>query len=112
MKSILVMISSPPNTPNAVRALRLANAFNEKGNKVSVFLLQDGVLCALSKQDTSAKALLEKAMTAGAGCYVLEEDLVCRGFKMQDGISKVRRSDYSELVELMMERNDLVLGCF
>lgn len=111
MKSILVMFSSSPNTPKAVRALKLANALNEKGNKVSVFLLQDGVFCALSKQDTSAKALLKKAITAGTDCYVLEEDFVCRGFRMQDAISKVRRSDYSELIELMMERNELVLGC-
>lgn len=112
MKSILVLISNSPNTQNALRALKLAKNFNEKGNKVSIFLLQDGVYCALSKRSTEVKVAVEKAIAAGIDCYVLEEDIVCRGFHSDDIVSKIRTSNYSELVEFMMERHDLVLGSF
>lgn len=110
MKSILIIISSSPNTQNAARALKLASTLNEQGNKVSVFLLQDGVYYALSKQNPDLKTSAEKLMATGIDVYVLEEDLIARGFRKKDLASGTHASNYPELIELMMERHDLVVG--
>ncbi|MFQ6077085.1 MAG: sulfurtransferase complex subunit TusB [Candidatus Bathyarchaeia archaeon] len=112
MRSILVIISSSQNTQNAARALKLASTLNEQGNKVSVFLLQDGTYCAHSKQSQEAKAAIDKALAEGIDIYVMEEDVIARGFRGEDLIPKIRASDYPELVDLMMERHDLVMGTF
>jgi len=40
---------------------------------------------------------------------LLEEDIIIRGFKRENRLSKIHLSNYSELIDLMMERYDKVI---
>jgi tRNA 2-thiouridine synthesizing protein B len=112
MKSILILLSSGPTSRNALRALHLAHLLRGQGHRVSVYLLQDGVLCALTGPGFAVQGMVEEAKGNGVGFYVLDEDLALRGFQEKQLIPEVRVSDYSALVDLMMERSDSVLGVF
>ncbi|MGQ9630920.1 MAG: DsrH/TusB family sulfur relay protein [bacterium] len=107
MKSILMLISSSPHTPNATAALDLAGNLKKRGNDVAIYFLQDGVFHALSGEGV-AKIVAEGKVN----CYCLEEDLVMRGFRRRDVAPHVLLSSYEELVDLMMEEYDSTIGIF
>jgi sulfur transfer complex TusBCD TusB component (DsrH family) len=44
--------------------------------------------------------------------YVVDEDLRLRGCRKEDVVPGVRIVDRSELVDLMMEQSDAVMGAF
>ena len=59
------------------------------------------------------RPVLEESLNAGIDCYVLRDDLAMRGIaKEQELTPGVKVFDYPDLVELMMERHDRVLGVF
>ncbi|MEW5817809.1 MAG: DsrH/TusB family sulfur metabolism protein [Spirochaetota bacterium] len=107
MKSILMMISSSPGSPNARTALELADNLRHKGNEVALYLLQDGVFHAVSGDKVMERMVAEKIC-----CYCLEEDLVMRGFRKLNLIPQAKVSSYEELVDLMMEKYDSTIGIF
>ncbi len=107
MKSILMIISSSPHSPHASAAIDLVNNLNNQGNKLAVFLLQDGVFHAISGEG-AMKALLEKKID----CYYLEEDLIMRGFQKEDAIAEALPSGYEGLDDLMMEKYNSTIGAF
>lgn len=107
--SILLIVSSPLTEPNGSRALELANQFRLQGKKTGVYLLQNAVLCVLVDE---VKTLIETHINMGIDFYCLEEDLIMRGFKKKDLLSNILLSDYSDLIDLMMERHDKVIGLF
>ena len=77
---LLILISSPPNNPKALSALRLTQALRGEGRSVSLCLLQDGVLLALARQ--AAERI--PALTSEIKVYALGEDLKMRGFGSQE----------------------------
>jgi len=112
MKSILMLIMSPPDSQNAARALKLARDLNGQGNKVGVYLLQDGALLALNRGDELVKDLLAQLLSKKVELYVGKEDLRMRGFGEKGLIPKVQLVDYHQLVDLLMDRYDSILGAF
>lgn len=107
MKSIAVLITSSPTSSNARRAFALADLLGRQGHRISICLLQDGVLGALARGSPTGEEL------ANLGdIYVLGEDLALRGFNEGDLIPPARLADYGELIGLMMERCDSVIGAF
>jgi len=107
-----MLISSAPGSGHAAGALQLARLLKQEGYGVTVFLLQDAVLGALSGQDTQTGNLVEKALAEGIRFFCLDEDLVMRGFSTDELLPQVHPADYSSLVDLMMDGHDRVIGAF
>ncbi|MCS4541117.1 MAG: DsrH/TusB family sulfur relay protein [Euryarchaeota archaeon] len=107
MKSILIVISNSQD--NAISSLQLANSIQKQGNKVSIYLLQDGVFCSLANENIT-KSVVEKAIASGVEFYVLCDDLTLRGFSEREIIPQVHVSSYSELIDLMLEKCDFTIG--
>jgi len=105
MKSILMLISSSPNTPESRQALDLAGSLWEEGNEIGIFFLQDGVYHAL-KATGAHRLLLEEKVAK----WCLADDLEMRGFGKEDVVLPVGLSRYDELVDLMMERFSMTIG--
>ena len=107
--SILVLVSTSLTEPNGLRALELANHFRLLGKKTGVYLIQNAVLGSVNEE---SKILIEGQINSGIDFYCSEEDLTMRGFADNDLHPRMHVSDYSYLVDLMMERYDKVIGAF
>lgn len=107
--SILLLVSGSLREPNGLRALELANQFNFQGKKTGVYLLQNAVLGGVVEE---AKMLIEAQINSGIDFYCSEEDLTMRGLAENDLHPQIHISDYSHLVDLMMERYHKVIGLF
>ena len=110
MESILVLIAGAPGSGKAADALKLAAAIRAQGNGVSVFLVQDAVLCAVREGDTEAHRLLQRVASDGVTFFCLAEDLAMRGHGPDDLLAQVQPSDYGHLVDLMTGQFDRVIG--
>lgn len=111
MKRFLILISSAPDTPQALRALQLVKDLRRSGHTVSLALLQDSVLMTRQSPAPSHQALAE-LVTDGVQCYGDSEDLALRGLAQPYILPQVQLTNALELVDLMMEKNDSVLGIF
>ena len=107
--SILLVVSGSLMEPNGLRALELANQFRLQGKNTAVYLLQNAVLGGVSKE---AEKLIEAQINSGIDFYCSEEDLTMRGLAEKDLHPQIHMSDYSYLIDLMMERYDKVIGAF
>ena len=107
MKSILMLISSSPNTPESRQALELARSLWEEGNELGIFFLQDGVYHTVNP--SGSQEILSEGKVPR---YCLTEDLEMRGFGAEDVVLPVKLSDYDELVDLMMEGFGSTIGAF
>ncbi len=112
MKSVLMLIISPPESQNAARALKLARDLNGKGNRVGVCFLQDGALLARVTGDEGAKDLIVQLLSRKVDLYVIKDDLRMRGFGEKELIPEAKLVDYHQLVDLLMDRYESILGAF
>ena len=108
MKSILFLIRSGPRSPQVNTVYNTIQHLSQAGLRVSVYLLQDGVLAGLDSPWANAA----RAVAAGASFRVLAEDLVLRGFGDCDLAPGVKVAGYAEFIEAMMEGHARVLGAF
>lgn len=107
--SILLIVSSSLREPNGLRALELANQFNFQGKKTGIYLLQNAVLGGINEE---AKILIEGQINSGIDFYCSEEDLTMRGLAEKDLHPQIHLSDFSYLIDLMMDKYDKVIGAF
>lgn len=112
MASYLILISSAPGTKNSERALSLAESVKQDGNSITLFFIQDGVRTAVNARAGQESTLLNKLVSSGVICYVLNEDLRMRGFETGSLLPKVEVVGYNELVELMASEDFSTLGAF
>lgn len=110
MESILILISGGPYSGRAVDALKLAASMCEQGHRVSVFLIQDGVLCALGEGDTEAHRVFQGLASGGVASFCMGEDLTMRGYGANELSAGVEVSDYGHLVGLTTELDHRVIG--
>lgn len=92
--------------------LRMAAEMARQGDRVSLCLLQDGVLCARGGQQTPAAHALAEALDAGVEYCYLAEDLVARGFSQEDLVPGGRAIDYAELAKLLLADGTTAIGAF
>ena len=104
MRSILMLIGSGPRTPQAEQALTLAVHLRRAGHELRVALIQDASLMALTRPGCS--------VPPAVSLYVVDEDLHLRGCRKEEVVPGIRIVDHSELVDLMMEQCDTVMGAF
>ena len=109
-KEKLVVVRSGPG--GAAVGLRTAAELARQGDRVTLCLIQDGVLCALKGNQSPSGDLLAQALGAGAQLRCLEEDLAARGFSGDDLLPGARPLGYGELAELMLGDGQHVLGAF
>jgi sulfur relay protein TusB/DsrH len=106
----LVVLRSGPGT--AAVGLRSAAEMARQGERVSLCLIQDGVLCALKGNQGPSETWLAEAVEAGVELRYLEEDLAARGFGRGDVRAEATPLGYGELAELMLADGQRVLGAF
>ena len=109
-KEKLVVVRSGPG--GAAVGLRTAAEMAAQGERVTLCLIQDGVLCALKGNQSAAAALLAEALEAGVGLRYLEDDLAARGFGADDLLVGASPLGYGELAELMLADDRQVMGAF
>ncbi|MFQ6108481.1 MAG: DsrH/TusB family sulfur metabolism protein [Candidatus Aminicenantales bacterium] len=107
--SVLLIVSSSLREPNGLRALDLADQFNFQGKKTGIYLLQNAVLGGVEKE---TKIRIQSQINSGIDFYCLEEDLTMRGFAKKNLPPQFHISDYSGLIDLMMEKYGKVFGAF
>ncbi len=104
MRSILMLIGSGPRTPQAEQALTLAARLRQAGHELCIALIQDASLMALARPG----CLVPPAVSV----YVVDEDLHLRGCRKEEVAPGIRIVDRLELVDVMMEQCDAVMGAF
>ncbi len=102
MESVLLLVNGAPSSPNAQRAWQIAQTLRDQGNRVTLFLIQDGVLAA-RKGESALHDLGDLA------CYALGEDLQLRGFAASNLREQVKIADYGRLVDLF-DQHERVIG--
>ncbi len=108
----LVLITSPPGSAEARRALDLARTIRSQGQTVEVVLLQDAVLTAVDHATTPAAAAVRSLLMQEVPVHVAEYDLVLRGFSPATLAAGARATDDRRLVDLMLAEDAHTLGCF
>jgi uncharacterized protein involved in oxidation of intracellular sulfur len=109
MKSVCVMITEGPfGTVHAAEALRLANGATAYGHRVTILLVDDGVLVAKKGQKaeeagwTSLSAVLEKAASGGARVLADRASLDERGLapeELVEGVEVVGEGAVSSVID-------------
>lgn len=109
-KRLVLVLSGP--AAGALSAVETAQRMREQGHGVDLCLLQDGVLCALQGNETSAGGAVGRALGAGVGVFYMEDDLAARGFDREDARPEARALSYENLVDLMLDGERTTLGAF
>ena len=108
----LLMITSPPGSPEARRALDIARVLRDAGHSVVVALLQDAVLAALNATDTPAAQAVHDLLAQEVPIYVARHDLALRGFSVASLAADTVIMDDRTLVDLVFADGTRTLGCF
>ncbi len=107
MASILVALSSSPETPAGRQALKLAESLAAEGHALTLCCLQDAVLLGSDRARGEARALLDGLLDRGARCLVLQEDLLLRGLRAAERALTV---DHAGLIAALTADHDRVVG--
>lgn len=91
--------------------LELARGLIKEGQQVSICLLQDGIYFAVSRV-WADRGHLREIVLNGVTYYVLQDDLIMRGFRQEEVEPRFKVINYPELVDLMMEDHQQVMGAF
>lgn len=107
MASILVTLTSSPETPAGGRALALAESLAGDGHALTLCCLQDAVLLASTRAPHDARAVRDRLRDRGARCLVLGADLALRGLEPDPNACAV---DYFQMIDALAAGHDRVIG--
>ena len=107
MASILVALTSSPETPAGQRALSLVESLAVQGHTVTLCCMQDAVLLGSSRAPHSSRATLDRLLGRGARCLVLGEDLASRGLEPGPTVSM---PDHAGLAMALAADHDRIIG--
>ncbi len=115
MKVLIIINDAPYGTEKAYNALRIANQVNRDYTdaEVVVFLMADGVNCAISKQNTpngyyNIERMLNLAAKKGTRILLCGSCLDARGLHNIELVENAQRSTMAELTKEIMS-SDKVL---
>jgi uncharacterized protein involved in oxidation of intracellular sulfur len=107
MKTLIIINDAPYGTEKAFNALRIANQINKDfpENDVCIFLIADGVSCAIPNQNTpngyyNIERMLKLSINKGARLLLCGSCLDARGLKE---ITLVEKAQISSMAELTNE---------
>lgn len=115
MKILLVINEGPYGSEKAYNALRIANQLNKDfpRTEVTIFLMADGVNCAIQNQNTpngyyNIERMLKLSTRAGTRLLLCGSCLDARGLKSIELVDKSEVSSMAELTKEVVE-SDKVL---
>ncbi len=116
MKVLIIINDAPYGKEKAYNALRLANKINSDypDSDLSIFLMADGVNCAISNQKTpdgyyNIEKMLKINLRKGTRLLLCGSCLDARGLQEEQLIKNAQRSTMKELIREIME-SDRVLN--
>jgi uncharacterized protein involved in oxidation of intracellular sulfur len=115
MRSLIIINDAPYGTEKAFNALRIANQINKDfpEEKVVIFLMADGVNCAISGQNTpngyyNIERMLKLAISKGSKVLLCGSCLEARGLKIVTLTDGVAESSMAELTSTIMESDRIL----
>ena len=108
----LLVITSSPGSPEAVRALAVACALDDEARGVALALLQDAVLAAVKHDRTPVAQVVSRLAAQGVAVYAAQQDLALRGISPDDLTPGAAAVDDRRLVNLMLADGTKTMGCF
>lgn len=107
MATMLVTLTSSPDTPAGQRALALVESLAGQGQALTLCCLQDAALLASTRAPGTARTALVRLLDRGTRCLVLQDDLVLRGLGAARSVSPV---DHAGVVAALVAGHDRVIG--
>ncbi len=107
MASILVTLTSSPETPAGQRALALVESLAGQGHALTLCCLQDAALLASTRVPGAACAVLARLLDRGTRCLALQDGLVLRGLAAARSASPV---DHVGVVAALAAGHDRIIG--
>lgn len=115
MKTLIIINDAPYGTEKAFNALRIANQINKDfpETEVCIFLMADGVGCAIPNQNTpngyyNIGRMLKLSLNKGTKLKLCGSCIEARGLKEITLIEKAEMSSMAGLTKLIIE-SDKVL---
>ncbi len=115
MKTLIIINDAPYGTEKAYNGLRIANQINKDypETEVVIFLIADGVNCAIPNQNTpngyyNIERMLKLSTNKGAKLLLCGSCLEARGLKEIPLVEKAEISSMAELTKTIIE-SDKVL---
>jgi uncharacterized protein involved in oxidation of intracellular sulfur len=115
MKILIIIKEAPYGNEKAYNGLRIANQINKDypEAEVCIFLIADGVNCAIPNQNTpngyyNIERMLKLSLSNGAKLLLCNSCLEARGLKEISLIDKAEISSMAELTKTIIE-SDKVL---
>ena len=109
MPSILLTLTSAPETAGGRQGLALAESLAAEGHRLTMCCLQDAVILGSHRAPDGARAILDRLLDRGARCLVLLDDLVLRGLAAGERTVTVDRDG---IVAALTADHDRVFGAF
>lgn len=115
MKTLIIINDAPYGTEKAFNALRISNQLNKDfpETEVTIFLMADGVNCAIPNQNTpngyyNIERMLKLSTNKGTRLLLCGSCLEARGLKNIELVDKAEISTMAELTKQIVE-SDKVL---
>lgn len=115
MKILIIINDAPYGSEKAYNALRIANQINKdySENEVVIFLMADGVNCAIPNQNTpngfyNIERMLKLSLNKGTKLLLCGSCADARGLKNIPLIEEAQMSSMAELTKMIVE-SDKVL---
>lgn len=115
MKTLIIINDAPYGTEKAYNALRIANQLNKDfpETDVVIFLMADGVNCAIPNQNTpngyyNVEKMIKLSTRKGTRLLLCGSCLEARGLKHIDLVDKAEISTMAELTQQIVD-SDKVL---
>jgi len=115
VKTLIIINDAPYGTEKAYNALRIANQLNKDfpQNEVVIFLMADGVNCAIPNQNTpngyyNIERMIKLSTRNGSRLLLCGSCLVARGLKNIELVDKAEISTMAALTKEVVE-SDKVL---
>jgi uncharacterized protein involved in oxidation of intracellular sulfur len=110
MKTLIIINDAPYGTEKAYNALRIANQLNKDypETEVVIFLMADGVNCAIPNQNTpngyyNVERMLKLSTRSGTRLLLCGSCLDARGLKNIELVDKAEISTMAELTKQISE---------
>ncbi len=110
MKTLIIINDAPYGTEKAFNALRIANQLNKDfpEKEVTIFLMADGVNCAIPNQNTpngyyNIERMIKLSTHKGTRLLLCGSCLEARGLKNIQLVEKSEISTMAELTKLIVE---------
>ncbi len=115
MKTLIIINDAPYGTEKAYNALRIANQINKDfpEMEVVIFLMADGVNCAIPKQNTpngyyNIERMLKLSTNKGTQLLLCGSCLEARGLKNIDLVENANVSTMAELTRHIIESDKIL----